>query len=167
MAVTQMIGTACDIGLPDALPKDGLRAVDVLANELSVNSHALLRSARALTTFGIFTVDAKGQSSHNARSNMLRTDYHPSQHWAARFWISTGMWRAWGNFRHSLRTGEDAFKHAHDRQFFDYTVGNLTKRIPVDHYSLGAVRPLSEMTSGSIDRKYLCQTVIFTRAAAP
>src|SRR5665213_229616 len=120
MAVSQMIGVICEVGLPDALPDKGQRSIELLANELGVDSKTLSRIGRALSAFGIFDVDAAGQIGHNGRSRMLRNGSHPSQHWAARFWTSAGVWQAWGALRHSLWRGEESFKHVHQQQFFDY-----------------------------------------------
>lgn len=120
MAVTQMIGVVCEAGLPDALPDKDKHSIELLASELGVDGNILLRLGRALSTFGIFTVDAEGRIAHNSCSRMLRRGRYPSQHWAARFWSSSGIWQAWGDLRHSLRSGEEAFKHVHQRQFFDY-----------------------------------------------
>lgn len=137
MAVTQMIGAVCEIGLPDALPETGFCGVDGLAGDLDVNARALWRIARTLSAFGVFTVNVQGQVSHNARSLMLRTRNSPSQHWAARFWISPGIWQAWGSLRHSLKTGEEAFLDAHGRQFFDYMHGHVNEEVTYQKYMAG------------------------------
>lgn len=120
MAVSQMIGVICEAGLPNALPEEDSHPIPSLASKLGVNSQALLRICRALSAFGFFKVDAMGRIAHNSRSRMLRHGHHPSQHWAARFWTSPSIWQAWGDLRHSLQSGSEAFKHANQRQFFDY-----------------------------------------------
>jgi hypothetical protein len=120
MAISQMLGVVCDAGVPDALAPFESRAATAIAAELGLNEQVCLRVLRALSTFQYFRVDAEGNVRHNERSLLLRSDRVPSYASAARFWASAGVWQAWGQLRHALRTGSESFRRAHEMQFFDY-----------------------------------------------
>ncbi len=120
MAISQMLGAACDVGLPDAIGADEEAEVSALADTLGCHPDALLRLARALAALGLFTVTPQGRVRHTATSLMLRSESAPSQHWAARFWTLPAVWAAWGSLAHSVRTGEPAFRHANGRTFFEH-----------------------------------------------
>jgi SAM-dependent methyltransferase len=120
MGIAQMIGVICEAGLPDELDQVGATPVSSAAQKLNVNEDVLLRICRALVSFGFFSMDSDGNISHNEQSLLLRKDNVSSQHWAARFWTSPGIWQAWGALGHALKTGEEAFEHVHHQQFFSY-----------------------------------------------
>jgi hypothetical protein len=120
MAVSQMVGAACEIGLPDALEPETVVSVARIADQLRVNSNVLWRLCRTLASFGIFIVDAQSNVRHNGLSLQLRREQKPSQHWAARFWTSPGTWGAWGQLAHVMRTGSEGFMYAHGKSFFEY-----------------------------------------------
>jgi len=120
MAISQMLGVICEVELPDTLHPDETCSIKSLAVKLGVDERVLLRVSRTLSAFGFFTIDVDGNIQHNSRSLMLRKGRYSSQHWAARFWTSPGVWGAWDELRHALRTGEEGFKQAHQKQFFDY-----------------------------------------------
>ncbi|MFE1549810.1 methyltransferase [Streptomyces sp. NPDC058718] len=124
MAVTQMIAAACEVGLPDAVDDDGA-SLTSLSGRLKVHAGVLTRLARALSSYGIFDVDADGGIRHNEASRLLRTTTPgPSLHWAARFWGMPGIWRSWGALSHCARTGEEAFSHVNGQDFFSYMNGS-------------------------------------------
>jgi hypothetical protein len=120
MAVSQMIGVTCEIGLADAVPENGAVSIDVIADQLGVHRTVLSRIARALSRFGVFCVDDKNCISHNECSGFLRMRGAASQYWAARFWTASGVWNAWAHLHHSLYSGDEAFRDTHGEQFFDY-----------------------------------------------
>ncbi|WP_370117730.1 methyltransferase [Streptacidiphilus sp. MAP12-33] len=123
MAVTQMIGAACEVGLPDAVAGEGT-SLAALSDELKVHADVLTRLARALSAYGVFEVEADGTIRHNEASRLLRTTTGPSLHWAARFWAMPGIWRSWGALSHCVGTGEEAFSHVNGQDFFSYMNGS-------------------------------------------
>ncbi|MER5204527.1 methyltransferase [Streptomyces sp. NPDC002825] len=124
MAVTQMIAAACEVGLPDALDEDG-SSLTSLSGHLKVHAGVLNRLARALSSHGIFEVDADGGIRHNEASRLLRTTTTgPSLHWAARFWAMPGIWRSWGALSRSVGTGGEAFAPVNGQDFFSYMNGS-------------------------------------------
>ncbi|MFF3072227.1 methyltransferase [Kitasatospora sp. NPDC057936] len=124
MAVTQMIAAACEVGLPDAVAGDGT-SLTSLSERLKVDADVLTRLARALSSHGIFEVEADGGIRHNEASRLLRTTTAgPSLHWAARFWAMPGIWRSWGALGHCVVTGEEAFSHVNAQDFFSYMNGS-------------------------------------------
>lgn len=123
MAVTQMIAAACEVGLPDAVDDDGT-SLTSLSEHLKVHAGVLTRLARALSSYGVFEVDADSRIRHNEASRLLRTTTGPSLHWAARFWAMPGIWRSWGALSHCVGTGEEAFSHVNGQEFFSYMNGS-------------------------------------------
>ncbi|QKW21381.1 hypothetical protein HUT16_22000 [Kitasatospora sp. NA04385] len=120
MAVTQMIAAACELGLPDAVGDDG-DSLTALAERLKADAGVLTRIARALSSQGVFDVDADGGIRHNEASRLLTTTTDgPSLHWAARFWGMPGIWRSWGALSHCAGTGEEAFSPVNGQDFFAY-----------------------------------------------
>ncbi|NRO99448.1 methyltransferase domain-containing protein [Paraburkholderia sp. NMBU_R16] len=115
-----MLGTACEIGLPDAIKPYQAVAIESVAGILGVNSDALWRMSRTLASFGVFAVDGQRRIAHNDLSLLLRQTGVPSQHWAARFWSEPAAWSAWMELPHVLRSGKEGFVKAHGKHFFDY-----------------------------------------------
>ena len=117
--LTQCLGVAAQLGIADLL-KDGERPVSALASELKVDGSSLYRVLRTLASFGVFAesqpewfeLTALAEPLAAASPNSLR-DFaifvgHP---------VHNG---AYADIMHSVRTGESAFKHAHNADIFDY-----------------------------------------------
>lgn len=118
LAISQMLGAACRIGLPDAVGvHDGVGIAD-LADRLRCHGGTLRRMVRTLAAFGVFAIDAQGTVSHTDASRELRSDAEAPQHLAARFWTLPAVWAAWGKLGEAVRTGEAAFPLANDGQTF-------------------------------------------------
>ena len=74
LAVSQMLGTACQIGLPDAFGGQDSIGVADLADRLGCHRGALHRLVRTLAALGVFTIDAQGTVTHTDASRELRGD---------------------------------------------------------------------------------------------
>jgi O-methyltransferase domain len=134
LAVSQMIGAACDVDLPDALEPGQRVPLHLMAKKLDVNQDALRRLCRALSRFGFFIVDGTDHIAHNSWSLLLRKDQQPSYHWAARFWTLPCTWSAWGNLRYMIKTGQEAYQAANGKQFFDHICDNQDERTIYQRY---------------------------------
>lgn len=117
--VTQAIHVAATLGIADLL-KDGPRHSDDLAVATHTHPGALYRVLRALAAVGVFHEDAERRFSLSLLGQCLRSDAaQPVGSYA----ILVGrphQWRAWGDLLHSVRTGENAYRHVHGVDLWEY-----------------------------------------------
>lgn len=76
LAISQMLGSACQIGLPDALGVRDSVGIAELADRLGCHRGALRRLVRTLAALGVFTIDAQGMVTHTDASRELRVCRH-------------------------------------------------------------------------------------------
>ncbi len=119
LQISQMLHVAAEIGLADCIG-DAPRPVSELAVETQANADMLLRLCRTLAAFDIFSVDAGNRVGHTPKSLYMRTDSTPTLHYAARYWGMPSAWAMWGQFEHTVRTGEPAFELIYGMPNFDY-----------------------------------------------
>ncbi len=110
--VTQALHVAAKLGLADLLAA-GPRTSDDLAAAAGVDLGVLYRLLRALAGVGVFRgVDGR-RFAPTPLGDCLRSDApEPVGDWAA-FVGDPYHWQAWGALEHSVRTGENAFRHVH------------------------------------------------------
>ena len=111
--VSQAIHVVATLGIADLI-KDGASSASDLA--VATNSHAgaLYRVLRALAAAGVFHEDDEKRRSDAER---------PVAAWAS-FIGRPHQWQAWGSLSHSVRTGENAYRHVHGVGLWDYLVGH-------------------------------------------
>jgi hypothetical protein len=107
--ISKMLGVAAALRLADRIGDTPLQA-GTLAQECGAHPEMLLRLCRALSAFGIFSVDDSGNIAHTARSRLLRSDSRPTLHHAARYWTMPSNWAAWAALEDTVRTGKPAFE---------------------------------------------------------
>ena len=107
--ISKMLNVAASLGLADRIG-DRPRHVHILAQECNAHTEMLLRLARALAAFGIFSVDDSGNIAHTERSRLLRQDSRPTLHHAALYWTMPSNWSAWAALEDTVRTGKPAFE---------------------------------------------------------
>jgi O-methyltransferase domain len=135
--VSRTIRLAADLGLADKISPETGSNIAELAASSGVLPGQLKRVVRALSAFGIFTIDAGGKVAHTPRSLLLRTDAAGSLHHAARFWTAPGSWRAWealdaaltGDVPHEIVWGTSRFdylrEHPDEARAFDAFMANF------------------------------------------
>ena len=119
--VSQAIHVAATLGIADLI-KDGASSASDLA--VATNSHAgaLYRVLRALAAAGVFHEDDEKRFSLTPLGECLRSDAErPMAAWAS-FIGRPHQWQAWGSLSHSVRTGENAYRHVHGVGLWDYLV---------------------------------------------
>lgn len=110
--VTQAIHVAAVLGIADLLAA-GPRTSDDLAAATGAHPDALYRLLRALTGVGVFREEEDRHFALTDLGACLRSDApEPVGGWAA-FVAEPYQWQAWGALLHSVRTGENAFRHVH------------------------------------------------------
>jgi hypothetical protein len=117
--ISKMLQVAAELGLADRIAS-GPRPIEDLARDCGANPAMLTRLCRALSAFGIFTVDAEGRLHHTPRSELLKSEARPTLHHAARFWTTPGNWAAWEHLLETVRSGKPAFETAFGMPVFEY-----------------------------------------------
>lgn len=117
--VTQAIHVAAVLGIADLLA-DGPRRSDDLAAATKSHPEALYRLLRALAGVGVFREEEDRHFSLTELGACLCSDApEPVSGWAA-FVGEPYQWQAWGALEHSVRTGENAFRHVHGIDSWTY-----------------------------------------------
>jgi hypothetical protein len=117
--VTQAIHVAATLEIADLLA-DGPRSSDGLAAATGSDPDALYRLLRALAAVGVFREEEDRRFAQTELSEGLRSDAPDGiAGWAA-FVGRPSYWQAWGNLLHSVRTGENAFRHVHGTDVWSY-----------------------------------------------
>jgi len=119
--VTQAIRVASTLRVADHL-KNGVRSAAELASLTESNADALYRLLRALAAVGVFREGPDRTFSLTPMGDCLRTDSAtPIGGWAEHVG-NPAYWGAWGDLLHSVRTSENAFKHLHGVDVWEYRV---------------------------------------------
>jgi O-methyltransferase domain/Dimerisation domain len=117
--VSQAIHVAAALGIADLLA-GGPRDSDDLAAATKSDARALYRLLRALAAVGVLREEEGRRFSLTSLGDGLRSDSEaPVGGWAA-FIGRPSYWRAWGALLHSVRTGENAFRHVNDADVWTY-----------------------------------------------
>jgi hypothetical protein len=109
--ISQIVCVAAEFGVADLL-KAGPRTWSELAAQTGAHPTAFHRLMRALCGLGVFTPVPPDSFALNAASEWLLSGAPQSlRPWAL---ASLDQWYgAWGELRHTLKTGETAFDHLH------------------------------------------------------
>jgi hypothetical protein len=117
--VSQAIHVAVALGVPDLLA-DGPRGNDDLAEAADADADALYRLLRALAAVGVLHEEDGRRFSLTPLGERLRSDAPDSlAGWAALIGRPY-FWNTWGELLHSVRTGENAFRHVHGTDVWEY-----------------------------------------------
>ena len=140
--VSQALHVAATLGIADLLAA-GARTSGDLARATGTHPRALYRVLRALASVGVLREDGDGAFALTALGQPLRADHPQSVHGLAVYQGHPTMWGTWQHLRHSVDTGEPAFRHLHGLDAWE-----LRTRDP----DLGAVFD-NAMTSNSLRRR--------------
>jgi hypothetical protein len=110
--VTQAIHVAAVLRLPDLLA-DGPRDAAGLAEAAGADADALYRLLRALAAFGVFEERNDRVFALTEVGELLRSDVPGSLHGWALLQGRPYLRQSWEALEHSVRTGENAFRHVH------------------------------------------------------
>jgi len=161
--VSQALHVAATLKLADLLA-DGSRTSDELAAATGTHSDALYRLLRALATVGVFQELDGRRFELTPLGGGLRTDAPGSIHGWAAFIGRPYIWQAWSSLLHSVRTGENAFRHVHgtdpwtyraqnpdESEIFDAAMTSLTGQSEaaiVDAYDFGRFDEVVDVAGG-------------------
>ncbi len=121
--VSQAIHVAATLGIADLMSEQP-RSVTELAVATQTHPPSLYRLLRALASVGIFREEANRSFALTPMGACLRKDAaQPAGSWAA--FIGRPEYReAWGQLLHSVRTGENAFRHVYGLSVWEYRERN-------------------------------------------
>jgi O-methyltransferase/methyltransferase family protein len=139
--VSQAIHVAASLGIAD-LVAEGPRGVDDLATLSGADGRSLYRLLRALASIGIFTEEAGRRFSQSELSDLLRQEADQTLYGWAAFIGRPPYWQAWGHLLHGVRTGENAFRHVHGEDIWEYRAREPAERAPFD-------RAMTDITLGT------------------
>lgn len=117
--VSQAIHVAATLGIANLL-RDSPRTCDELALATDTHEPSLYRLLRALASVGVFREEGDHRFALTPIGACLCSDAaEPGDGWAA-FIGQPCHWQAWGHLLHSVRTGENAFRHVHGMDSWTY-----------------------------------------------
>jgi O-methyltransferase domain/Dimerisation domain len=161
--VSQAIHVAAALGIADLLA-DGPRTADDLATLSDSHPASLYRLLRALASVGVLHEDDERRFALTDLGQCLRSDApEPVGGWAE-YIGRPYRWESWAHLIHSVRTGENAFRHAHGVDVWEYwsrapeegaifdramTHGSLaTNRALLDAYDFGRFGTVVDVGGG-------------------
>src|SRR4051812_16973092 len=110
--LSQAIHVMAVLGIADHIG-DGARTAADLAGETGTHAPTLQRLLRTLAAADVLQEDERGAFSLTELGACLRSDApEPVGGWA-RFVGEPYYWQAWTGLLHSVRTGENSFRHVH------------------------------------------------------
>jgi O-methyltransferase domain/Dimerisation domain len=116
---SQVIYVAVRLGIVDALA-DGPKDAGALATATKAHAPTLRRLMRVLTALGLSDEGADGRYSLTPQGGLLRADVRGSLRMPVLFGVGDWYWRAWGEFLHTVQTGEPAFDHVWGMNAFEF-----------------------------------------------
>src|SRR5262245_41290702 len=129
--VSQAIHVAATLGIADLL-RGGSRSSEELAEATQTDPRTLYRVLRALATVGVFREDDGQRFALTPMGECLCSDAGESAGpWAA-FVGRPYYWNAWGELLHSVRTGENAFRHLHGTDVWRYRAAHAEEGVIFD-----------------------------------
>jgi hypothetical protein len=123
--ISQAIYVAATLHIADHLAAQP-RTSDDLAIATRTHSHSLYRLLRALAAAGVLYEGRDQTFSLTSVGQCLRRDTPGSRHAWAAFSGLPSHWSAWGQLLHSVRTGDNAFRHTHGVDVWAYRAQNST-----------------------------------------
>lgn len=117
--ISQMVCVAARLGIADLI-KDDPRTAEELAEATGTHAPSLYRVLRTLASLGVFAEDEQKQFEQTPLSNLLRPGVPGSLYPVAAFYGEEAHWRSWGDLMYSVTSGENAFRHIHGMQAWEY-----------------------------------------------
>ena len=117
--ISQAIWASAELGIADHL-KDGPRSSDEIAQATRMHPPSLYRLMRSMAGFGFFVEEDGKRFSLTPLGAALQSDAPGNARSTVRHVAGLIMWKAFGEFLHSVKTGETAMKKAFGLPLFDY-----------------------------------------------
>jgi len=148
--LSQAIHVAATLKIADLLA-DGPRGSDDLAVKTETDAGALYRLLRTLAAAGVFREESEKRFSLTPLGEGLRSDAPaPVAPWAALIGRAN-YWQAWGDLLHSVKTGQNAFRHVHGERVWDYRKRHPEEGRMFNAAMTGLSRQVSDAVIGAYD----------------
>jgi hypothetical protein len=138
--IQQAIYVAAKLGIADLL-KDGPQTSKELAQTIGAHAGSLYRLLRVLASFGIFAEDEQGRFEMTPLASLLQKGTRNSKR-AFALWSGGVSYQLFGALEYSVLTGEPAFDHLFDMEFFEYLVQNPEVGILFDEFMSRQTAPV-------------------------
>lgn len=142
----QAIHVAAVLGIADQLA-EGTRTTDELASAVGADPDSLYRLLRALASVGVVEELDQRRFALAELGLGLRSDTPGSLAGWAVYIGRPSFWDSWGALLHSVRTGENAFRHLHGESVWEYRAARPEEQAVFD----GAMAALT----GAANRSFL------------
>jgi hypothetical protein len=152
-----MLHVAAELGLADALAA-GERDCDDLAASCGADGDALFRLLRGLASLGIFQETAPRRFALTPLAELLGSDHPQSLRQLTRM-LGEEHYLSWANLMHSVRTGENAFRHRYGCSVFQWYERNPERGAIFDGAMGDLSRPHSEALLAAFDCSAIGQLV--------
>jgi hypothetical protein len=117
--ISRAIFAVAELGIADHL-KEGARSSEEIAKATGTHAPSLYRLLRFLAGLGFFVEDADKRFSLTPLGAALQSDDPGYARSTVRMLAGSAAWGAWGEFLHSVRTGETAMEKAFGQPIFEY-----------------------------------------------
>src|SRR5262245_42221467 len=114
--VAAAVYSAAKLQIADQL-KGGPKSSEDLAKDVGAHGPSVYRLMRALASLGVFQEESSKKFSLTELGDLLRADHPQSMRPMALFQGAPPHWQGWGNFLHSVKTGDPAFEKVHGKGF--------------------------------------------------
>ena len=141
--ISQVIHVAATLGIADLL-KDGPLASADVSKATSTHPSSMYRLLHALASAGVLEERADAHFALTDIGHCLRSDSPRTRVAWARYVGRPYVWQSWGDLLHSVRTGEDAFRHLHGSGVWD-----CRARQPDESRNFDAA--MTELSSGVVE----------------
>jgi hypothetical protein len=131
--ISQALHVAAVLGIADLLA-DGPRGAGELAEASGSDPDTLYRLLRALASVGVFAELEGRRFASTPLGDGLRSDAPGSLRAMAVVLGTPYLWDAWGELLHSVRTGENAFRHLHGMSVWDFRVEHPEDGVAFDEW---------------------------------
>jgi hypothetical protein len=148
--ISQAIHVAASLGIADHLAA-GKRTSDDIAAATGTHAPTLYRLLRALAAAGVFHEGPDRRFTLTPMGECLRSDASvPVGPWATLIGRPF-EWTPWAHLLHSVRTGENAFRHVHGSGNFDYLSRHPEEQAIFDRAMSAISRRLSPAVLAAYD----------------
>ena len=147
--VSQAVGTAARLGLPDQLA-DNPRSSGEVAEAVGADADALFRLMRMLASIGVLTMDREERFGLTSLGDTLRSGVPGSVRNFAVAETAPGHWQPWGRMYEAVKTGKSMSKSALGMELWDWYSRNPEE----GEYFNGAMGDLSAAVSDEVTRIY-------------
>jgi len=161
--ITYSLSGVARLGVADHMSATP-RPVEEIAAAVGAHAPSLYRVMRMLASLGVFEESPGKQFALTPMGEFLKSDVPGSMRYTATMFGDQWTTRAYENFDHSLRTGEDGITKAYGKQVFDVLAerpeelktfqaamtssSDLTGRAVVSAYDFSGIKRLADVGGG-------------------